>query len=405
MVGASLAGLNAARALRGGGFDGTLTIVGAEEHRPYDRPPLSKQVLAGTWDPERTTLAGTGDGELDVEWRLGSPADGLDVAGRTVSLADGSSVTYDGLVIATGAAPRTLPGVEGVAGVHVLRSLDDCLALKADLDAAPARVVVVGAGFIGAEVAATCRARGLAVTVVEPLPVPLGRVLGTEVGGTMAAVHRDHGVDLRLGVGVLGVVGAERVEGVRLTDATTLACEVVVVGIGVVPSTGWLEESGLSLADGVRADASCRVAPGIVAAGDVARWHHQGYGESLRVEHWDHAIAQGAHAAATLLAGDGAEPFTPVPWFWSDQYDRKIMVAGRTQGAEEVRVVEGSLEERRFVALYRRGGEVAAVLGMNRPAPLARWRLRLAEGVTWADAVAGCPPPAPGGAPGRGAPA
>lgn len=388
VVGASLAGLHAARALRRQGYDGTLTVVGDEPHPPYDRPPLSKQVLAGTWAPERTALLTARDDDLDLTWALGRAATGLDPRARTVALDDGTDLPYDGLVIATGAAPRRLPGTDGLASVHVLRSLDDAVALRADLDAGPARVVVVGAGFIGAEVAATARSRGLPVTLVEPLPVPLGRVLGGEVAETVAAVHRDEGVDLRLGVGVEAVEGGDRVERVRLADGTTIACDVVVVGIGVTPNTGWLEASGLPLADGVVADATCRVAPGIVAAGDVARWPHPTYGEDLRVEHWDHAIAQGGHAAETLLAGDGARPFAPVPWFWSDQYDRKIMLAGRPAAAEEVRVVDGSLAERRFVALYRRGDQVVAALGMNRPAPLARWRMRLADGVSWAEATA-----------------
>jgi len=388
VVGASLAGLHAARALRGHGFDGTLTVVGDEPHLPYDRPPLSKQVLAGTWDPGRTTLVTERDDGLDLRWILDRAAVDLDPRARSVRLADGTDVSYDGLVIATGATPRTVSGTDGMAGVHVLRSLDDAVALRADLDATPARVVVVGAGFIGAEVAATARQRGLPVTMVEPLPVPLGRVLGGEVAETVAAVHRDEGVDLRLGVGVEAVEGGERVERVRLADGTVVACDVVVVGIGVTPNTGWLERSGLPLADGVRADATCQVVPGVVAAGDVARWTHPTYREDIRVEHWDHAIAQGGHAAATLLAGDGGgAPFTPVPWFWSDQYDRKIMLAGRPAAAEEVRVVDGSLAERRFVALYRRGDEVVAALGMNRPAPLARWRLRLADGVSWAEAT------------------
>ena len=393
VVGASLAGLHAARALRRHGYDGTLTVVGDEPHLPYDRPPLSKQVLAGTWEPERTALLNARDDDLDLTWTLGRAATGLDPRARTVALDDGTDVAYDGLVVATGATPRRLADTEGLGGVHVLRSLDDAMALRADLDAAPSRVVVVGAGFIGAEVAATARARGLPVTLVEPLPVPLGRVLGGAVAETVAAVHRDEGVDLRLGVGVEAVEGGDRVERVRLADGTTIDCDVVVVGIGVTPNTGWLEASGLPLADGVLADATCRVAPGIVAAGDVARWSHPTYGEDLRVEHWDHAIAQGGHAAETLLAGDGGGvPFAPVPWFWSDQYDRKIMLAGRPAGAEEVRVVDGSLDERRFVALYRRGDQVVAALGMNRPAPLARWRMRLADGVSWAEATS---PPEP----------
>lgn len=388
VVGASLSGLHAARALRHGGFDGTITVVGDEAHAPYDRPPLSKQVLAGSWEPERTTLIGARDDDLALDWMLGTAATSLDPGARTVELDDGSVLDFDGLVVATGARPRRLSAAEGLDGVHVLRTLDDALALRADLDATPRRVVVVGAGFIGAEVAATVRGRGLPVTMVEPLPVPLGRVLGGEVGETIGAVHRDQGVDLRLGVGVDAVEGATRVERVRLSDGSTLEADVVVVGIGVVPNTDWLDGSGLEVDDGVVADETCRAAPGIVAAGDVARWPHRTYGETMRVEHWDHAIAQGGHAAATLLAGDGAEAFTPVPWFWSDQYDRKIMLAGRPAGADEVRIVEGSLDDRRFVALYRRGDRVAAVLGMNRPAPLARWRLRLADGAGWDEAVA-----------------
>ncbi len=389
VVGASLAGLHAARTLRRQGYDGTLTIVGDEPHLPYDRPPLSKQVLAGTWEPERTALVTERDDALDLTWALGRAATGVEPRARTVALDDGTDLSYDGLVIATGATPRRLPGTDGLAGVHVLRSLDDAVALRADLDAGPSRVVVVGAGFIGAEVAATARGRGLPVTLVEPLPVPLGRVLGGEVAETVAAVHRDEGVDLRLGVGVEAIEGGDRVERVRLADGTAIGCDVVVVGVGVTPNTAWLEGSGLPLADGVLADATCRVVPGVVAAGDVARWTHPTYGEDLRVEHWDHAIAQGGHAAETLLAGDdGGQPFAPVPWFWSDQYDRKIMLAGRPGGAEEVQVVDGSLAERRFVALYRRGDRVVAALGMNRPAPLARWRMRLADGVSWAEATA-----------------
>lgn len=387
VVGASLAGFRAAEALRQAGFDGRVTVIGAEVHQPYDRPPLSKQVLAGDWDADRLPLVSL-DGDLDIDWRLGVAATRLDLGDREVVLADGSTVSFDGLVVATGAAARTLPGTGHLAGVHVLRTLDDCLALRAELDAGPQRVVVVGAGFIGAEVAATCRGRSLVVTLVEPLPVPLGRVLGEEVGAVVAAVHRDEGVDVRLGVGVAGLEGTDRVERVLLADGSVVTADVVVVGIGVAPSVDWLEGSGLILDDGVVCDSACRAAPGVVAAGDVARWAHPGHPAPIRVEHWDHAIAQGAHAATSLLAGGSAVPYAPVPWFWSDQFDRKIQLAGRTDGFTEVRVVEGSFEERRFVALYRRGDRVAAVLGMNRPAPLARWRGRLAGGVAWDSAMA-----------------
>jgi len=397
VVGASLAGLRAAEELRHRGFDGRLTVVGDEEHRPYDRPPLSKQVLAGSWDLDRIELTVGGEGGLDgldVDWRLGTRATGLDPAGRRVTLAGGEDVPYDGLVIATGARPRALPGTGQLAGVHTLRTLDDCLAVRADLDAGARRVVVVGAGFIGSEVAATCRGRGCEVTVLEALPVPLGRALGDEMGSAMGDLHRDHGVAVRLGVGVAGIEGAGRVERVRLADDTVVEADLVVVGIGVTPNTGWLEGSGLALDDGVVCDATTRAAPGIVAAGDVARWPSHRFGELMRVEHWDNAIAMGEHAARRLLedlAGGAAspgEPYDPVPWFWSDQYDRKIQLAGRSADADEVRVVDGSVDERRFVALYRRGDRLIGALAMNRPRLLVAFRGLVERRATWAEALA-----------------
>jgi 3-phenylpropionate/trans-cinnamate dioxygenase ferredoxin reductase subunit len=397
VVGASLAGLRAAEELRHRGFGGRLTVVGDEEHRPYDRPPLSKQVLAGSWDLDRIALTVGGAGGLDgldVDWRLGTRATGLDPAGRRVTLAGGEELPYDGLVIATGARPRSLPGTGELAGVHTLRTLDDCLAVRADLDAGAGRVVVVGAGFIGSEVAATCRGRGCEVTVLEALPVPLGRALGDEMGSAMGDLHRDHGVAVRLGVGVAGIEGAGRVERVRLADDSVVEADLVVVGIGVTPNTGWLEGSGLALDDGVVCDATTRAAPGIVAAGDVARWPSHRFGELMRVEHWDNAIAMGEHAARRLLedlAGGAAspgEPYDPVPWFWSDQYDRKIQLAGRSADADEVRVVDGSVDERRFVALYRRGDRLIGALAMNRPRLLVAFRGLVERRATWAEALA-----------------
>ena len=388
IVGASLAGLNAAEALRRDGFDGPVTLIGAENRPPYDRPPLSKQVLAGDWEPERAALTDSEELEEDeIEARLGLRATALDLDARELTLHTGETVAFDGLIIATGARCRTMPGTEGLGGVHVLRSLDDCLALRADLEAVPQRVVVVGAGFIGAEVAATARGRGLEVTVVEALPTPLGRVLGDEMGRVCAEVHRDHGVDLRTSVGVDRIEGDRRVERVALTDGSIIDADVVVVGIGVVPNTEWLDGSGLRVGDGVLCDASCLAAERVTAAGDVARWPNQLFGETMRVEHWDNAAAQGAHAARRLLNPETG-PFTPVPWFWSDQYDRKIQLAGRVRPDDEVRVVNGSVDERRFAAVYGRAGRIVGVLGFNRPRHVMRYRALIEQGASFDEALA-----------------
>ena len=387
IVGASLAGLNAGEALRREGFDGRVTLIGAENHLPYDRPPLSKQVLAGDWEPERAALTDPEELEEDgIEARLGVRATALDLAARELTLHTGETVEFDGLVIATGARCRTMPGTEGISGVHVLRSLDDCLALRADFEAMPQRVVVVGAGFIGAEVAATARGRGLDVTMVEALPTPLSRVLGDEMGEVCAEVHRDHGVDLRTAVGVERISGDGRVERVTLSDGSTIDADVVVVGIGVIPNTEWLDGSGLEVDDGVVCDASCLAADRVTAAGDVARWPNELFGETMRVEHWDNAAQQGAHAARRLL-DTAVGPFTPVPWFWSDQYDRKIQLAGRVRGDDEVRVVTGSVEERRFAAIYGRAGRIVGVLGFNRPRHVMRYRALIEQRASFDEAL------------------
>jgi len=386
IVGASLAGIRAAATLRDDGYDGTVTLIGSEPHIPYDRPPLSKQFLSGEWDIDRI---GIGHAEIDAELRLGVPASSLDVAGRAVHLADGTEVPYDGVILATGSHPRTLPGQPQVAGVHVLRTIDDAIALRDQVAAGPERVVVIGAGFIGSEVAATCRVMGLEVTVLEALPIPLVRVLGEQMGAFMGDLHRDHGVDLRLGVGVDVIEhDGTKVTGVRLADGSTVTADLVVVGVGVRPTTDWLEGSGLTIDDGVVCDATCTAAPGVVAAGDVCRWEHPRYG-SMRVEHWENAQEQAEHAARMLLAAEGEpQPYGPVPWFWSDQYDRKVQVAGHPSPDDEVQVIDGSLEERRFVALYGRDGELTAVLGVNRPRLVVQYRQRILEAMSWADALA-----------------
>ena len=387
VVGASLAGLRAAETLRREAFEGRITILGDEPRRPYDRPPLSKQILSGAWEPDRAPLLSDDAFDaLDLDWRLGERASGLDLGARRLLLEDGSSVDYDGLVIATGCRCITLPETEELAGVHTLRTLDDCLAIRADLEASPSRVVVVGAGFIGAEVAATAKELGLDVTVVEMAEVPFERILGAAMGQVCAEVQRDNGVDLRTGVGVESIEGTDRVERVVLSDGTALDADVVIVGVGVRPNTEWLEGSGLTIDNGVVCDASCLAAPGVVAAGDVARWPNERFDEIMRVEHWDNAVEQGVHAARRLIT-DEAVPFTPVPWFWSDQFDRKIQLAGRTRPDDQIEVVTGSVEERRFATAYGRNGKLVGILGFNRPRHVMQYRQLITDGASWDEAM------------------
>ena len=388
IVGASLAGYWAAETLRRDGFEGRISLIGDEHHAPYDRPPLSKKYLAGDLNDDRlalTTVERLADLQLDL--RLGCSATGLDVAGRTLEV-DGAGEPFDGLVIATGTRCRTLPGTAGLAGVHTLRTRDDAAAIRDALADGARRLMVVGAGFIGAEVASTAIGRGVEVTMVEALEAPFGRVLGVEMGAVMADVHRHHGVDLRTGVGVDEVLGDGRVAGVRLADGATLDVDLLLVGIGVVPNTEWLEGSGLTLDNGVVCDGTCLAAPGVVAAGDVARWPNPRYGELMRVEHWDNAVQQGVHAARRLLQSDEeATPFAPVPWFWSDQYDRKVQLAGRPHPDDEVRVVAGSTAEHRFAAFYGRDGRFTAALGMNRPRQVMQSKGLLEAGASWDEAL------------------
>lgn len=399
VVGASLAGVHAAAALRRDGFTGDLVVVDAQTHQPYDRPPLSKEVLVGRMAPADLALRAA-EG-LEVTWRLGAGAAGLELAsdgaaGGVLRVeGDGDTeVGFDGLVLACGAWPRTLAGTEGMTGVQVLRTLDDAVALRDAFDGGIGSLLVVGAGFIGLEVAASARQRDIAVTVVEPLDQPLGRVLGPEVGAALARIHGDHGVDLRLGVGVTSVepAGADD-DGpagslrVTLTDGTVAAADRVVVGIGVVPATGWLEGSGLTLDNGVVCDETLSAGPGVVAAGDVVRWPSARAGRLVRVEHWDHAVASGEAAARRLVGGPDVPVFDPVPWFWSDQYDTKVQLVGFADPTAEFEVV-GSLDEDRFAVVYGRAGRVTAVLGVSRPRHVAMLRQAVTDGVPFDEAVA-----------------
>ncbi len=397
IVGASLAGINAARTLRLQGHTGSIIVVDADSERPYDRPPLSKQMLTGEWEPEKILLP-AGKEDLDLEFGLGVRAKAVDLGARQITLegADGTvaNTAFDSLVIASGASARRLPDSAGIAGVHVVRTLADSLALRAELEAGPSRVVVIGAGFIGAEVASSCRKRGVEVTLVEAMPLPLERILGAEMGRVCAQVHIENGVDLRLGTGVLQletetVDGVEKVVGVALTDGTTVAAEIVVVGIGVTLNVDWLEGSGLTLDDGVVCDNTLLAAPGVVAAGDIARYPSARFGRMLRVEHWETAIAGGEAAARRLLAeasGETPVVFDPIPWFWSDQYDRKIQLAGRPMPTDTCVVVHGSTDEFRFVALYGDGDRLTGVLGMNRPRHVVQLRALFEEGASFSEA-------------------
>ena len=375
VVGASLAGLRATEALRRSGFDGRLTLVGAESHLPYDRPPLSKELLSGEWDHDRVVLRRAPYDELDLELLLGFRATALDAATRTVTLHDGRTVSADGIVLATGAAPRSLPGLSALDGIVTLRTLDDCMVLRGAMERG-ARVCVIGAGFIGAEVAATARARGLEVTVLEALDAPMVRGVGARIGASLAALHRANGVDLRTGVIVEGVEGDGRVERVRLADGGSVECDVLLVAVGAAPCTAWLEGSGLTIDDGVVCDETLLAAPGIVAAGDVARWPNPTFdGESMRIEHWTNAAEQGMHVANRLLADDGASmPFAAVPFVWSDQFGVKIQSAGRFSGTDRMEVVHGSIEEHRFVAIFERAGRVSGVLGCSEPRRVMQYR-------------------------------
>lgn len=376
VVGASLAGLSAARALRLQGFDGQLTIVGGEERRPYDRPPLSKEFLAGDIGEDALALE-SDDDDLNAHWLLGVHATRLDAAAGGVQLDDGTSVHADGIIVATGARARTWPGSEGLAGVHVLRTIDDALALRDELRPG-ARLVVIGAGFIGGEVASTATKLGLDVTVVEAALAPLAGPLGVQLGAAVAQLHAEHGTRLLCGAPVARLTGSDRVTGVELADGRHLAADVVLVGIGAIPNTEWLRDSPLELVNGVVCDAGgASTIPNVVAVGDCAAWHEPTVGFPHRVEHWTGALERPAIAVATLLGRHDGTPAKP-PYFWSDQYDRRIQFAGISHPGDEIAFEVGALRDASFLAVYRREGQPVAVLGVNQPKLFTRWRRQLA---------------------------
>jgi 3-phenylpropionate/trans-cinnamate dioxygenase ferredoxin reductase component len=363
IVGAGMAGGKAAETLREEGFDGRIVLLGAEAERPYERPPLSKDYLRG--EAERGGVYLQEDAgwyeEHDVELRASTTAESLDVGGRAVVLADGERVSYDALLLATGAEPKRppIPGAD-LDGVHVLRTFADSDALRAVIDGG-GRLVVVGAGWIGCEVAASARQKGMEVALVEPQSVPLEGVLGPELGAFYRAVHADHGVDLHLGTGVEAIEGDGRVERLRTSDGTVLEGDAVVLGVGVAPRTK-LAEGVLDVDNGILVDASLRAsADGVFAAGDVANHDHPLFGR-LRVEHWANALEQGPSAARAMLGQDAV--YERVPYFFSDQYDVGMEYAGHSVPGDEV-VYRGDPATREFVAFWLRDGRVAAGMNVN----------------------------------------
>jgi 3-phenylpropionate/trans-cinnamate dioxygenase ferredoxin reductase subunit len=362
IIGASLAGAKAAETLREEGFDGRVVLVGAEEERPYERPPLSKDYLRGEAGREKVYVHAEGFyAEQDIELRLGRTAVSLDTANAQLKLDDGEELSYDRLLLATGAEPRRLelPGAE-LDGVFYLRSVQDSDALRERIDAGGA-VVVVGAGWIGAEVAASARQRGLDVSVVEPASVPLERVLGTEVGAIYRDVHADHGVRLLLGTGVEAFEGDGSVERVRTSDGRSVDCDFVVVGVGVEPRTALAADAGLTISNGILVDERLRAsAPGVFAAGDVANALHPFYGEPVRVEHWANALNQGPAAARNMLDQESA--YDRLPYFFSDQYEVGMEYTGYARRWDRV-VFRGDPATREFIAFWLLDGR--AVAGMN----------------------------------------
>jgi 3-phenylpropionate/trans-cinnamate dioxygenase ferredoxin reductase subunit len=381
IVGAGAAGLTAAEALRDRGYGGTLTLIGDERHVPYDRPPLSKQILAGTWQPDRIALRGNDAlAKLDADLLLGRSAVGLDMATRQVLLDGGDRIGFDSLVIATGVTPRSLPGAD-LAGVHLLRTLDDALSLRAHLLSRPA-VAVVGAGFLGAEVAAVARGMSLEVTLINPPLVPMHRQFGHRIGELVGQLHTDHGVSLRCGAGVRRFLGAAgRVIGLELTDGSKLEADLVVVAVGASPSVDWLADSGLPQGNGIACDTHCQAAPGIYAAGDIASWHNDHFGARMRLEHRMNATEQAMAVASNLLGAN--RPFAPVPYFWTDQYDARIQAYGIFPADADITVLHGRLTDRKFVAGYGHQGKVVGVLGWNSPRALRQLRQLVVDRAPW----------------------
>ncbi|MFM0152641.1 FAD-dependent oxidoreductase [Paraburkholderia sediminicola] len=383
LLGGGLASATAAATLRAEGFDGRVVIVGDERHPPYSRPPLSKDVLRGEKTPKQTWLRPPEwYASKEIELQLGVRAVAVDRGAHEVEMANGERLTYDKLLIATGGIPRTLdiPGVN-LPGVFFLTKLEESVALH-DLLMPGTPVVVIGAGFIGAEVAASVRKLGCQVTILETSPIPLGRVLGPRIGQVYADLHRERGVILRTGIGVDRIEGNGRVQRVVASDGQIHEAAVVVIGIGQVPDIGLALRSGIPAHNGIEVDELCRTeAADIFAAGDIAHHPNRFLGRHIRVEHWQNAQHQGAAAARNMLGQ--AKPFHEVPWVWSDQYEHNLQVVGLPDPSGHL-VVRGDLAERAFSAFFLRDGRVTAALAVNRPQDvrIARQMIQFRTGVS-----------------------
>jgi NADPH-dependent 2,4-dienoyl-CoA reductase/sulfur reductase-like enzyme len=391
IVGSSVGGVRTAKALRSQGFAGRVVVIGGEAHLPYDKPPLSKQFLASVWDQSRITMLSAEDADqADIELRLGNAAERLDMADRVVVLANGTRVAYDVLVVATGAAARPSPWPVD-SGVHVVRTLEDsCELIRALAVTGP--VVVVGGGFIGAEVAATAHAAGRDVTIVDPLAAPISRIVGDELGAMLAGVHVRHGVQTRFGVGVESIEGREGDLRVTLTDGETLPAATVVVGIGAIPNDGWLASSGLLIDDGVVCDEFCRAIdhPDVYAVGDVARWRHPRHQEDIRVEHWTNAAEQSVCVAHNVCHPGELRAYAPTEYVWSDQYDWKIQIAGRPNRSALHRII-GDIagDPAQAAAVYGdRDGILSGAVTVNWPKALMMCRRMIGVGAPVADCSA-----------------
>jgi NADPH-dependent 2,4-dienoyl-CoA reductase/sulfur reductase-like enzyme len=369
IVGASAAGVTAATVLRAEGHAGDIVLVGDESGMPYDRPPLSKQFLDGTWEEDRLALCNVNQLRgASIDLHLGVSAVGLDRPQQRVLTSADGSISYDVLVIATGVRAR-IPGAwRDVPGVLPLRTLDDARELRTRLGGAR-RAVVVGAGFVGAEAAASIARRSVEVTLVDPLPFPMAGVLPAPVASMLLQAHLDHGVNVRCGVSVdeleFDFTGGLR--GVRLSDGSQEEADLVVVGLGATPNAEWLDGSGLRIDGGVWCDEFCSAGAGIYAAGDIASWINPRFGTRMRIEHRLHASEQASYVARSIVRQREIKPFAPIPFFWSDQFNVRLQAFGCISPTDDFHVIEGSLELRRFVATCSDEGRITGVIGAGMP--------------------------------------